>query len=95
MTDPNDQAYPTEYNLGLTKREAFVLAAMQGLLSRPAEHDPQTIAREAVQHADATLAELNKEKGDRCGTSADQDLHDGFNHFAGCIIIASEPAKGE
>lgn len=78
MTKPNEPAYPTPVSMnprpgewasatcppGLTNREAFIKAAMQGLLSRPANHDPQMIARDAVLHADATLAELNKEKGE-------------------------------
>ena len=50
---------------GLTKREYFAAMAMQGLLSgeyRCATEEQATIvARHAVQHADALLAELAKE----------------------------------
>lgn len=56
---------------GLTKREAFAMAAMQGILACPADdlgHDigsdvevlPEDIASYAVECADALLAELSK-----------------------------------
>ena len=48
----------------LTKREQFAMAAMQGLMGNP--HELNTSPREtveiAIQHADALLAELAKEK---------------------------------
>lgn len=49
-------------SIGLTKREAFAMAAMQGIL---ASYDKQTyrmVAMDAVGHADALLAELEKGK---------------------------------
>jgi hypothetical protein len=51
---------------GLSKREVFAMAAMQGLLagrwSCPDNVDcsPETIAPLAVKHADALIAELSK-----------------------------------
>jgi hypothetical protein len=61
--DPNTHAF------GLTKREYFAAMAMQGLLSLPfegmafeqSEHGAAT-ARKALKHADALLAELEKER---------------------------------
>jgi hypothetical protein len=50
------------YYPGLTKREAFAMAAMQGLLANP-ETTPasaQEIAEWSVYQADALLAELAK-----------------------------------
>ncbi len=49
----------------LTKREAFAMAAMQGLLSNPSIHsiagfDTEVVAIDAVMFADALLAELAK-----------------------------------
>lgn len=49
---------------GLTKREAFAMAAMQGILGGlPPDLDYNEIetAKMAVKHADALLAELAKE----------------------------------
>jgi hypothetical protein len=49
--------------LGMTKREAFAMAAMQGALSSgiPGTHyQPLVCAEQAVQFADALLAELAK-----------------------------------
>jgi len=51
----------TDY-AGLTKREMFAMAAMQGVLSRRANHDKSTIASYAVEYADALLAELERTK---------------------------------
>lgn len=62
MTNPNDEAYSTEYNAGLTKRELAVLMAMQGLAAT--EQPISEIPKIAVALADATLAELNREKGE-------------------------------
>jgi len=54
-------------SLGLTKREMFAMAAMQGLLSLGATYKGSTtnkhlLAADAVAHADALLAELEKTK---------------------------------
>lgn len=60
--------YPVDYNndgfFGLTKREQFAAMAMQGLCASgvPGTHNqPKNLSVEAVQHADALLAELDKE----------------------------------
>lgn len=48
---------------GLTKREAFAMAAMQGLSANKKAFDwlAEEVAGYAVQYADALLAELAKE----------------------------------
>lgn len=49
---------------GLSKRERFAMAAMQGLLAGdpvPHEFNEAQIARMAVDRADALIAALNKE----------------------------------
>lgn len=51
--------------LGLTKREMFAMAAMQGLCANSIagpHHAPDFLSKEAVMHADALLAELDKTK---------------------------------
>lgn len=54
----------------LTKREAFAMAAMQGIMANPTgepkgdfelEHFAKVVATMAVRHADALLAEIAKE----------------------------------
>lgn len=48
---------------GLSKRERFAMAAMQGLRSCTAEvYLASDLARHAVEYADALLAELEKSK---------------------------------
>ena len=58
---------------GLTKREQFAMAAMQGMLSHATRYKPregasenwhEAISEEAVQLADALLAELDKAGGE-------------------------------
>lgn len=54
----------------LTKREAFAMAAMQGMLANPllenvldsSECVYAVVARDAVKHADALLQELSEDK---------------------------------
>lgn len=53
----------------MTKREAFAMAAMQGILATPAddfeddiEATPEGLASFAVECADALIAELEKQK---------------------------------
>jgi hypothetical protein len=70
MNNADSPAVPVQnasrYYPGLTKREAFAMAAMQGLLSSQESsivfyfHGDQdnTIARMAVNHANNLLAEL-------------------------------------
>lgn len=76
MTHGNDPPYPSEdnnatieqrqrgYGEGLTEREAFAMAAMQGLMACDSDEldDPSTegIAEIAVDMADDLIAELNK-----------------------------------
>lgn len=47
---------------GLTKRELFAAMAMQGMLAdHTCDAEPDAFAEVAVNHADALIAELNKE----------------------------------
>lgn len=47
--------------IGLTKREQFSMAAMQGLCTHSGDyHTPQDLSSDAVMYADALLAELAK-----------------------------------
>lgn len=63
MSNPNDPAYPIHIDLpfeihyGMTIRQRFVMAAMQGLAFRSATGSVEWIAGEAVRLADAALAE--------------------------------------
>jgi hypothetical protein len=53
------------YSAGLSKRERFAMAAMQGLLASLTADDslsPKELARSAVVNADALLAELERTK---------------------------------
>ena len=67
-TSASEPAYPllrsTNGFNGLTKRELLAGMAMQGLLANPRDSawnfDPERVARSAVEHADALLAELAK-----------------------------------
>lgn len=76
-TAPNDSAFPLQFEQqeidgskqlfcysGMTKREEFTKAAMQGLCANPHadDHDINEIAAQAVELADATIAALNKEQ---------------------------------
>ncbi|MCL6710483.1 hypothetical protein M8R20_46175 [Pseudomonas sp. R2.Fl] len=60
---PADGVFDSD-SAGLTKRELFAAIAMQGLLSgeyrEATEAQAAIVARYAVQHADALLAELAK-----------------------------------
>jgi hypothetical protein len=61
----NNPAYPSApdwhvCDQGLTKREAFALAALQGAVNH-SEYPPAIAAKHAVAYADALLAELAKE----------------------------------
>ncbi len=56
-----------EHYLGLTKREAFAMAAMKGLLSSASDNHgtwthsgADTVATESIYMADALLKELDK-----------------------------------
>ena len=65
LAGPNGSEYVSGSD-GLTKREAFAMAAMQGILAGPEAVTeacaPGDIARYAAQAADALLAELAKER---------------------------------
>ena len=53
--------YAPEAHIGLTKREMFAMAAMQGICSNPDDrYTYEQLAGHAVKHADALLAELEK-----------------------------------
>ena len=84
MTNPNDPAFPepkpTKSSMyrycGLTKREAFAMAAMQGILSdydslnflrdmrEEGEDVPGKVAANAVLFADALIARINAKEGE-------------------------------
>lgn len=71
-TKPEDHAYPIdtedgEWPLanGLTKREYFAAMAMQGLIAeedRPARETSKGLASCAVDHADALINQLNRDR---------------------------------
>lgn len=70
-TKPNDQIQSLgeeghdNHNHGLTKRELFAAMAMQGLCSNSTTGShkiPVNMAKEAIEHADSLIAELNKDK---------------------------------
>lgn len=48
--------------MGLTKREQFAMAAMQGLLANEPDRQPFYIAADSVIMADTLLAELERTK---------------------------------
>lgn len=75
-TEPNSYTFPRPeyctdlYRSGLTKREYFAAAALQGVLANPHDNAKKTegmtidaaIARVAVNLADALIEALNKEQ---------------------------------
>lgn len=80
MSNPNDPAHPIHVPAdsgwkssvdrtytGMTIRQEFVLAAMQGLCANPkmTEQTATDIARWAVEQADAALAEEAKTRGEK------------------------------
>lgn len=54
---------PVAYT-GLTKREQFAMAAMQGFAANGGYAAPSDAAHDAVKWADALLAELDKDGGE-------------------------------
>ena len=55
--------FPPEIHCGLSKREMFAMAAMQGLCSHSGDyHEFSHLASDAVNYADALLAELERTK---------------------------------
>jgi hypothetical protein len=64
MTNKNDPAYPASANQkGLTKREAFAMHALQGMLALAQDKSFEQIAIEAVRFADLTIARLKETDG--------------------------------
>lgn len=66
MTNSNDPAFPLAYSetfhldkVGLTKREYFAAQAMKGFIN--AFGFTEEVPKQAIQMADALMAELNKE----------------------------------
>jgi len=69
MNNGNTAAYPTtpeRDNLGLTKREAFTMAAMQGMLSNPTYvYDGfKALAELSIEAAEAQLSQLANTQGE-------------------------------
>lgn len=67
MSNKDMPVYPVSGNdaeqcQGLTKLEAFTMAAMQGILANPSVKDcfPKIVADIAADYAEAALAELEK-----------------------------------
>jgi hypothetical protein len=58
----NDESQHTHAGRGLTKREYFAAMAMQGILACSEGGTFESVKEFAVKHADALIAELNKEK---------------------------------
>lgn len=62
--EPKDDVQFNSQTFGLTKREYFAVMAMQGLsvAAIPGGHNMTSeVVRDAVQRADALIAELNKD----------------------------------
>ena len=62
-TSPNDRdpEWAAARSGGLTKREMFAMAAMQGLCAHSGDyHEFSHLASDAVNYADSVLAELEK-----------------------------------
>lgn len=52
-----------KFSIGMTKREQFAMAAMQGMLSNSSmSYDFDGMAHDALVYADALLAELERTK---------------------------------
>ena len=58
-TDPNDPTFAENSN-GLTKREYFAAAAIQGLCADPSMREVDKIAKLAVEAADALIVALGE-----------------------------------
>ena len=58
-TKPNDKAYPSPNNHGLTKREYFAAMALQGILANGGNNYYSTIEA-ALYEADRLIEGLNK-----------------------------------
>ncbi len=61
--DPNSSVYPTTMEPGLTIRQRFIMAAMQGLSATPNTFDSvEELAALAIIIADAQIAAINAEE---------------------------------
>lgn len=62
--DPDSQAFPNEQGArGLTKREYFIAAALQGICANPNNQTlSAAVVQEAIWIADKTIEALNNEK---------------------------------
>lgn len=57
-TNPTDDAFGSPFDHGLTKREYFAAAALNGLLA--GKYNPLEVEKVAVEFADLLIAALNK-----------------------------------
>lgn len=74
MSNPNDPAYPhleldgdggpLQEHTGMTIRQQFVMAAMQGLCARSSGLGFSETIKSAIEIADAALAEEAKTRGE-------------------------------
>lgn len=64
MNHPNQPAFPTHLENGLTKREYFAALVMQGICAAEADNEEpmiyKRVAAASVLMADALISELNK-----------------------------------
>jgi len=59
-------AFATNIDTGMSIRDYFAAAALNGMLSHPHRGtDPKYVAISAVQYADALINELNKQDEDK------------------------------
>ena len=60
MTNPDHNAFASEYGHGCNKREYFAALALQGLLANPdTPVIPVDVANNAIRYAGALIAALN------------------------------------
>ena len=64
MSTPNDPMYPGMTHIGMTIRQRFVMAAMQGLCARSSGLGFSETIKSAIEIADAALAEEAKTRGE-------------------------------
>ena len=63
--EPNDPAFPSDTEWGLTKREYFAALCLQGMADWTViDSTRKSIAEDAVKYADALIEALNKEQGE-------------------------------
>ncbi|WP_460912066.1 hypothetical protein [Spirosoma areae] len=59
-TNDGDNAFASDWQSGLTKREYFAAQALTGLLANSAYTKKETATTKAVEYADALIEALNK-----------------------------------